>query len=51
MKLNLLKKTKPKMTKEMGYISNVKDARKSLRISLRMLNPSFEPHRVIVHCF
>ena len=26
----LLKKPKPKMTKEMGYISNVKDARKSL---------------------
>jgi len=26
----LLKKSKPKMTKEMGYISNVKDARKSL---------------------
>ena len=25
-----LKKPKPKMTKEMGYISNVKDARKSL---------------------
>jgi len=25
-----LKKQKPKMTKEMGYISNVKDARKSL---------------------
>ena len=27
---NLPKKTKPKMTKQMGYISNVKDARKSL---------------------
>ena len=26
----LIKKPKPKMTKEMGYISNVKDARKSL---------------------
>ena len=26
----LTKKSKPKMTKEMGYISNVKDARKSL---------------------
>ena len=26
----LIKKSKPKMTKEMGYISNVKDARKSL---------------------
>ena len=26
----LMKKPKPKMTKEMGYISNVKDARKSL---------------------
>ena len=26
----LLKKPKPKMTKEMGYISNVKDARKSV---------------------
>ena len=26
----LLQKPKPKMTKEMGYISNVKDARKSL---------------------
>ena len=26
----VLKKPKPKMTKEMGYISNVKDARKSL---------------------
>ena len=25
-----IKKSKPKMTKEMGYISNVKDARKSL---------------------
>ena len=27
---NLIEKPKPKMTKEMGYISNVKDARKSL---------------------
>ena len=27
---DILKKPKPKMTKEMGYISNVKDARKSL---------------------
>jgi len=27
---NIIKKPKPKMTKEMGYISNVKDARKSL---------------------
>jgi len=27
---NPFQKTKPKMTKEMGYISNVKDARKSL---------------------
>ena len=27
---NLNKKPKPKMTKQMGYISNVKDARKSL---------------------
>ena len=27
---SLLQKPKPKMTKEMGYISNVKDARKSL---------------------
>ena len=27
---NIIKKQKPKMTKEMGYISNVKDARKSL---------------------
>ena len=27
---NPLQKSKPKMTKEMGYISNVKDARKSL---------------------
>ena len=27
---NLVEKPKPKMTKEMGYISNVKDARKSL---------------------
>ena len=26
----LIKKPKPKMTKEMGYISNVKDARKNL---------------------
>ena len=26
----ILEKPKPKMTKEMGYISNVKDARKSL---------------------
>ena len=26
----LIKKSKPKMTKEIGYISNVKDARKSL---------------------
>ena len=26
----IIKKPKPKMTKEMGYISNVKDARKSL---------------------
>ena len=26
----LIKKPKPKMTKQMGYISNVKDARKSL---------------------
>ena len=40
MKLNLLwKKPNPKMTKEMGYISNVKDARKSLwRISLITLS-------------
>ena len=27
---NIIEKPKPKMTKEMGYISNVKDARKSL---------------------
>ena len=27
---DIIKKPKPKMTKEMGYISNVKDARKSL---------------------
>ena len=27
---DIIKKSKPKMTKEMGYISNVKDARKSL---------------------
>ena len=27
---NIIKKPKPKMTKEMGYISNVKDARMSL---------------------
>ena len=27
---SVIKKPKPKMTKEMGYISNVKDARKSL---------------------
>ena len=27
---NIIKKPKPKMTKEMGYIANVKDARKSL---------------------
>ena len=27
---DVIKKPKPKMTKEMGYISNVKDARKSL---------------------
>ena len=27
---DVMKKPKPKMTKEMGYISNVKDARKSL---------------------
>ena len=27
---DIMKKPKPKMTKEMGYISNVKDARKSL---------------------
>ena len=27
---HIIKKPKPKMTKEMGYISNVKDARKSL---------------------
>ena len=27
---DIVKKPKPKMTKEMGYISNVKDARKSL---------------------
>ena len=27
---DMIKKSKPKMTKEMGYISNVKDARKSL---------------------
>ena len=27
---NLIEKPNPKMTKEMGYISNVKDARKSL---------------------
>ena len=27
---DIIQKTKPKMTKEMGYISNVKDARKSL---------------------
>ena len=27
---NIIQKTKQKMTKEMGYISNVKDARKSL---------------------
>ena len=27
---NIIEKSKPKMTKEMGYISNVKDARKSL---------------------
>ena len=27
---DIVKKSKPKMTKEMGYISNVKDARKSL---------------------
>ena len=27
---NIIEKSKPRMTKEMGYISNVKDARKSL---------------------
>ena len=27
---NIIQKPKPKMTKEMGYIANVKDARKSL---------------------
>ena len=27
---DIIKKSKPKMTKEMGYIANVKDARKSL---------------------
>ena len=27
---NIIEKPKPRMTKEMGYISNVKDARKSL---------------------
>ena len=27
---DIIKKSKPKMTKEIGYISNVKDARKSL---------------------
>ena len=27
---NIIEKPKPKMTKEMGYISNVKDARKTL---------------------
>ena len=32
---DIIKKPKPKMTKEMGYISNVKDARKSLENSFK----------------
>ena len=49
---DIIKKPKPKMTKEMGYISNVKDARKSLEnIFKNSLSLPLNSGRVIVHLF